>query len=169
MRAACWERSGLPLVRWAESKGMGIEARLVEKEKGLRHSPQAVRAEVYGNRTHWEPLSNPPAVLKTGALARGANTSECSGIMPRQPNLRKKQVGKSVCWFTKAGAEAIRQSPRYNTNGRDDPQEQGASAQERHAEGRASSVVPSRRPPASGHPQQRVGRLAFRPRTDGPS
>src|SRR6516162_5957891 len=32
------------------------------------------KTEVYGNRTHWELCSNPPLVLKTRALARGANT-----------------------------------------------------------------------------------------------
>ena len=39
-------------------------------------SRQTRSAGVYGNRTHWEPYSNPPTVLKTVASASRANTPE---------------------------------------------------------------------------------------------
>src|SRR5437867_2382901 len=40
--------------------------------------------EVYGNRTHWELLSNPPLVLKTRATTRGANTSRSANVVVSQ-------------------------------------------------------------------------------------
>src|SRR5262245_62037309 len=55
-----------------------VEMRIGRKwrnEKGLRWFSQALRAEVYGNRTHRQLCSNRPLVLKTRAPTRGANTS----------------------------------------------------------------------------------------------